>query len=404
MKKIKLSLVGAGGRGRTLAKTAIKTKEYEVIAISDPYLPNAEKTVKELEELQGFKPALYTDFNDMYDNAKPEAVIVACSWETHVEATVSAMEKGIPVAMEVGGAYNEQECWDLVDAYERTKTPFMFLENACFAKNELFATSMIRKGKLGTVVAINGAYGHDLRHILANSVKNHHYRLQEYIDRNCENYPTHELGPIAKILGITRGNKFTKLIACSSKAVGLREYIDNDIENYPEVKDVKIKQGDIFSTMIKTENGELIEIKLDTTTPRVHQRDMVFIGTKGRFQGNEYTILEDGKFDGWEEAYKKYLGNAKEYEEEFLPDMWKNITEEIIETGHGGIDWFELVAWADALKNGKEMPIDVYEAVAVMCITYLSEISIKEERFVEIPDFTRGKYKERKIKDVIDLD
>ena len=45
---------------------------------------------------------------------------------------------------------------------------------------------MARKGKLGSLVAINGAYGHDLRDILANSVKNHHYRLQEYIDRTEE--------------------------------------------------------------------------------------------------------------------------------------------------------------------------------------------------------------------------
>ena len=404
MAKIKLALCGAGGRGRTLCKTAIKTKQYEVIAISDPYLPNAEKTIKELEELQGFKPALYTDFNDMYDNAKPEAVIVACSWDAHVVATVAAMEKGIPVAMEVGGAYNEQECWDLVDAYERTKTPFMFLENACFYRDELLATNMIRKGKLGEIVCITGAYGHDLRDILANSVKNHHNRLNEYVERNCENYPTHELGPIAKILGITRGNRFTELVSCSSKASGLREYIDERIEEFPEVKDVKIKQGDIFSTMIKTENGELVEIKLDTTLPRIHQRDMIFMGTKGRFQANEYTVLEEGKFDGWREAYPQYIGNAKDYEEEFLPEMWKNPSEEVIEAGHGGIDYYELVAWADALKNGKEMPVDVYEAVALMSITYLSEISIKEKRFVEIPDFTRGKYKERKIKDVIDFD
>lgn len=47
MSKIKLALVGAGNRGRTLGKTAIKTKEYEIIAISDPHLPNAEKTIKE---------------------------------------------------------------------------------------------------------------------------------------------------------------------------------------------------------------------------------------------------------------------------------------------------------------------------------------------------------------------
>ena len=29
-----------------------------------------------------------------------------------------------------------------------------------------------------------------------------HYRLRSYVERNCEQYPTHELGPIAKILGI----------------------------------------------------------------------------------------------------------------------------------------------------------------------------------------------------------
>ena len=131
---------------------------------------------------------------------------------------------------------------------------------------------------------------------------------------------------------------------------------------------------------------------------------MIFVGSKGRYSINENIVLEDGKFDNWREAYEKYIGNGKDYEDEFLPDMWKNVSQEVIDAGHGGIDYYELVAWADALNNNKEMPIDVYEAVALMCITYLSEISIKEERFVDVPDFTRGKYKERKSKDVIDFD
>jgi hypothetical protein len=56
------------------------------------------------------------------------------------------------------------------------------------------------------------------------------------------------------------------------------------------------------------------------------------------------------------------------------------------------------------MREGKEMPCDVYDAAAWMCITYLSEISIKENRIVEIPDFTRGKYKNRPQRDVIDFD
>jgi hypothetical protein len=263
---------------------------------------------------------------------------------------------------------------------------------------------MARKGKLGTLVAINGAYGHDLRDILANSVKNHHYRLQEYIDRNCENYPTHELGPIAKILNINRGNRLTTLVSRSSKAISMHQYINENLDKYESIKDVEFKQGDVFTTMITTENGELIDIKLDTTTPRIACRDTMFVGTKGRFVCNDYMVLEDGKFSIFHADYKDYIENAKQYEEEFMPKMWKSVTKEILDAGHGGMDYFELVEWAKALKEGKEMPCDVYDAAAWMCITYLSEISIKENRIVEIPDFTRGKYKNRPQRDVIDFD
>ena len=64
----------------------------------------------------------------------------------------------------------------------------------------------------------------DLRSEVANGRKNRHYRLEEYKNRNCENYPTHELGPIAKILNINSGNRFTKLVSMSSKAQGMKQY------------------------------------------------------------------------------------------------------------------------------------------------------------------------------------
>jgi hypothetical protein len=48
------------------------------------------------------------------------------------------------------------------------------------------------------------------------------------------------------------------------------------------------------------------------------------------------------------------------------------------------------------LKEGREMPIDVYDAAAWMCVTCLSEKSIKENGAPQaIPDFTNGKYKTR---------
>ena len=109
-------------------------------------------------------------------------------------------------------------------------------------------------------------------------------------------------------------------------------------------------------------------------------------------------LLLDGKISS--KDYKTYIENDKEYYD-YLPEIWKNVTEEILKAGHGGMDYFEMLEFIRCIKTGDEMPIDVYDAATWMSISYLSEISIKENRFVDIPDFTRGKYKTRKTKDVV---
>ena len=71
----------------------------------------------------------------------------------------------------------------------------------------------------------------------------------------------------------------------------------------------------------------------------------------------------------------------------------------MLEAGHGGMDWFIIRAWIEAVKNDTLPPIDVYDAAAWMSITPLSEKSINEgSSTLEIPDFTRGKYKNREDK------
>jgi len=49
------------------------------------------------------------------------------------------------------------------------------------------------------------------------------------------------------------------------------------------------------------------------------------------------------------------------------------------------------------LENDIPSPIDVYDAASWMAITPLSEESIKTGKAVEVPDFTKGKWKERKV-------
>ena len=110
--------------------------------------------------------------------------------------------------------------------------------------------------------------------------------------------------------------------------------------------------------------------------------------------------MMDGEDYEW---YDDAVGTAKKYEE-YLPQEWKNIPEEALAAGHQGMDYLMLTSFINALLEGKEMPVDVYDAVTWMCVGYLTEQSIAQGgNSVEIPDFTKGAYKTRKPRDVVEL-
>ena len=409
-KKLKIGVIGLGQRGAAYGMTdgsigllgnILNNSDVLVTALCDLHAERVEFAAEKVIKAGQGEPLKTTDFSEVLCSGV-DAVIVSTSWASHVEVALAAMEQGIAVGIEVGGTHNLDDMRKLVQTYEKTKTPFMFLENCCYNKDELLATSLTRNGKLGEICYCHGAYCHDLRNEITEvALRQGHYRLEEYKNHNCENYPTHELGPIVKLLGITRGNKFTYLTATASKARGLNEYIDSHQE-VSVLKGTEFKQGDVVTTAIKCENGELITLKLDTTLPRLYDREITVSGTKGYYSQTLKAVILDGdKFDHEKNVIQDALNSQNDYEE-YLPEDWKTITEEQLKSGHGGMDYIMLKHFFRAVKNKDEMPIDVYEACAMMCVTALSEQSIKNNGApVEVPDFTDGNYKNRQIVDVL---
>ena len=409
-KKLKIGVIGLGQRGAAYGMTdgsigllgnILNNSDVLVTALCDLHAERVEFAAEKVIKAGKGEPLKTTDFSEVLRSGV-DAVIVSTSWASHVEVALAAMEQGIAVGIEVGGTHNLDDMRKLVQSYEKTKTPFMFLENCCYNKDELLATSLTRNGKLGEICYCHGAYCHDLRNEITEvALRQGHYRLEEYKNHDCENYPTHELGPIVKLLGITRGNKFTYLTATASKARGLNEYIDSHQE-VSVLKGTEFKQGDVVTTAIKCENGELITLKLDTTLPRLYDREITVSGTKGYYSQTLKAVILDGdKFDHEKNVIQDALNSQNDYEE-YLPEDWKTITEEQLKSGHGGMDYIMLKHFFRAVKNKDEMPIDVYEACAMMCVTALSEQSIKNNGApVEVPDFTDGNYKNRQIVDVL---
>lgn len=396
MKNINVAYIGYGERGRALLGLVLEQVDT-ISAVCDIYEDRAEACAKAVEESRGVRPAVYTDYKAAIADENVNVVMILTAWESHIPIALEAMRAGKAVALEVGGAYSVEDCWELVRTQESTGVPFMFLENCCFGRRELMIKNMVELGLFGRIVHCSGGYQHDLREEIAFGVENRHYRLRNYLSRNCENYPTHELGPIARILGINKGNRMVSLTSTASCAAGMHEYILANKPDDEALINAEFAQGDVVTTVIKCARGETVTLTLDTTLPRFYSRGFTVRGTKGMYEEATDSVFLDRQED---RAYdwtwvKNKVGNADEYAREYEHPIWKQFLEDGVRGGHGGMDYLELKAFFDALRADAPMPIDVYDAAAWMAITALSEISIANGSApVEIPDFTSGRWEE----------
>ena len=394
-KKIKIGLIGLGGRGYGLLELVfLHHEEVEIAAVCDVYQDRCEQAASLIVQRSGKNPFCTTDYKEILRMPEIDAVILCTSWEHHIDLCIEAMEAGKYVGCEVGGAYSVRECWRLVEAYERTKTPVMLLENCVYGRDEMMVENMVRLGALGTVMHCEGGYRHDLREEIVYGKENRHYRLRNYIHRNTENYPTHELGPIARILKLNRGNRMLTLVSMASASKGLNDYVKANKPEDESLLHTRFNQGDVVNTIISCANGETISLTLDTTLPRYYSRGFTVQGTKGMYCEDNQSLFIDGEEHAKDHfKWHKHWGNVEEYRGKYEHPVWKKYLEEGVKQGHDGMDWLVFCDFVESVKNRTQTPIDVYDMVSWMCISALAEESIAMGGMpVAIPDFTCGQW------------
>lgn len=393
-----IGVIGLGARGMDLLRQVIlKMEDVRVRAVCDVYQDRAEDAQKLAQEAGHTNVLAAIDYREVLAIAEIEAVVICSAWESHVDIACDAMEAGKYVGMEVGGAYDIEQCWRLVRTSEKTGVPCMFLENCCYGKYEMMVLNMAKLGVLGEIVHCTGGYCHELREEITKGIENRHYRLRNYLHRNCDNYSTHALGPIAKVLGINRGNRMLTLTSVASKSVSLPEYIGRQPENFhPSVRGAEFNQGDVVTTTIRCANGETIVHTLGTTTPRPYSRRFCVFGTKGMYEEQTNSVFLDDEHNADAEHWNKHWGNAEQYHAKYGHPLWKEAEKEGVKGGHGGMDWLVFRAFFESVMNGTQPPIDVYDAATLMSIAVLSEQSVSQNGApVAIPDFTCGRWMAR---------
>lgn len=409
--KVRLGFIGVGLRGQGHLELALNRADTEVVAICDIQQVMVDASMALVTKSGKPKPQIIMDgpygYKKLLENKDIDAVIISTPWEWHTVMCIDSMNAKKYVGCEVITGMTVEECWQLVHTSERTGMPLMMLENVCYRRDVMAVMNMVRQNVFGEIVHLQGGYQHDLREVKFNDGKNAYgngaefgmkgfseaqWRTQHSVYRNGDLYPTHGIGPVAMMIDINRGNRFTQLVSYSTKARGLHEHVVKmGGPNHPNAN-VHFKLGDVVTTMISTTNNETILLQHDTNLPRPYSLGFRVQGTKGIWMDVNKSIYIEGqskKPHQWEEA--------KEWLEKYDHPLWKKYGSDASGAGHGGMDWFIINAFIESVKRKVNPPQDVYDAVTWSAITPLSESSIQlGGESVEFPDFTQGKWMNRK--------
>jgi len=401
--KVKLGVVGLGRRGFGMLNGVIcdmpkENGDVEILAICDKRQKTIDNTLELFKEKELPTPITTTDYMDLVNNPEIDAILFFNSWTGRPEMAIKAMEAGKYAGIEVGCAFDLSECYEIVDAYERTGVPVMMLENCCYGRREMMALNVAEQGKFGEIVHCKGAYAHylpdcDLFKEVTDDDEVEHYRIHQYIARNLHNYPTHDFGPISKVLKINRGNRIISLNSIASKSRALKDYAKRNLNENSRFAQIDYKQGDIVDTLITCANGETVHLCLDTTLPRpYYSRNFTVRGTRGMYtEERKVLFFDDMEADHSLEAEIK--SNEEEMYKTYDHPLHKEYAELGEKGGHGGMDWLLIRAFIESVKAGTNTPIDAYDTATWMAIGTLSELSIsKSGAPVDFPDFTRGKW------------
>ncbi len=405
----RLGFIGVGLRGREHLRLALQRDDVEVTALCDVDAGALAEARKLIEAAGRPLPPVYTGsdhaYLDLLARDDVDGVVIATPWLWHTPMAVASMQAGKYAGLEVPAAVTLDECWDLVNTSEATGVPCMILENVCFRRDVMAVLNMVRQGLFGELVHMECGYQHDLRHVKFNDGKQPYgggvefgekgfseakWRTHHSVHRNGDLYPTHGVGPVATMLNINRGNRFVSLTATATKSRGLHQYIvRHGGPDHPNAK-VRFKLGDIVTTVIRTQHDETIVVRHDTNLPRPYSLGFRVQGTEGLWMDLNDGIYLEGRSPAhrWEPAGP--------YLERYDHPLWKTYADRAEGAGHGGMDFFVLHAFVEAVRRREAPVLDVYDAAAWSAISPLSEQSIAAGGAPQFfPDFTRGQWMKR---------
>lgn len=346
----------------------------QIVSVCDLNAENV-KTVLSVMADNGREPcSIANNAETLCQREDVDLVYICTDWESHADLASCALLHGKHVAVEVPAAMTVKDCWRLVDLAERQRRHCMMLENACYDYFEVAVAAMAQAGKLGDIVNAMGGYHHWLND------RWEPWRLRYNRAHRGDIYPTHGFGPVCRAMGIHRTDRLETIVSMDSAARSGPDYFRRVCGEAAD----EFSNGDVTTSMLRTQQGCTIVLDHDVMTPRPYSRLFHLVGTRGyAAKYPQETLWLDGRELTAEE--RECTLN------EWLPADLRNARKEAAQyDDRGGISFLMDMRLVDNLHRGLPMDMDVYDLAEWCAVVELSRLSI-EGGFVPFafPDFTR---------------
>ena len=201
------------------------------------------------------------------------------------------------------------------------------------------------------------------------------WRTNHYAEGNGNLYPTHGLGPVAQYMNIARKeDNFKTIVSYSTPAIGRKLYANKNFDKDHKWNKLNYNNGDLNTSIIKTNLGRTILVQWDETSPRPYTRHNLIQGSKGTLTGFPTRVALESGFEGVSKDHHSWI-QGKDLEllyEKYDHPLYKRLNSKTKKSGHGGMDGIMMYRIVECLQKGLPLDQNVYEGCFWSAVTPLS--------------------------------
>ena len=359
---LRMGLVGVP-RSYAIAPALVANPDVEIVAVCDAAVERADWLAQQLSA------TAYVRYSDMLERARLDTVFIGAPMPFHAPMSITALERGVHVLCEVPAAVGIEECRALALAASASSACYMLGENYCFSRTNALVGALVRAGVFGEIYYAVGEYLHEFK----GGGTRTPWRRQWQTGIDGCTYGTHSLGPILDWLETERVGE----LACVGSG---HHHRDPEGRSY--------EQQDCVVMSCRLTSGALVQIRLDMLSDRpAAMTNYELQGMTGCYESARAPGERDRVWVAGRSTDAEVWDDLAAYEEEFLPEWWREAPEGAAGSRHGGGDWAEMDAFVRAARGDAPCPIAVDRALDMTLPGLVSQASIADGgSWLEVPD------------------